>query len=56
MTVKTPWETFYGVRGKSKKVVVWSKNYAPNGGGLSEVVFTSATSKKAAEFHQLNYC
>ena len=56
VTVKTPWETFYGVRGKSKKVVVWSKNYAPNGGGLSEVVFTSATSKKAAEFHQLNYC
>jgi hypothetical protein len=56
VTVKTPWETFYGVRGKSKKVVVWSKNYAPNGGGLSQVTFASATSKTAKKFTQLNYC
>jgi hypothetical protein len=43
------------VRGKSKKILVWS-NYRPYGGGLSEVAFTSATSKTATRFTQLNYC
>ena len=56
VTVQTPWETFHGVRGKSKKVLVWSKNYGPSGGGLSEVTFTSATSKAAKYFTQRNYC
>ena len=39
----------------SHAILVWS-NYRPYGGGLSEVAFTSATSKTATRFTQLNYC